>query len=47
VDAWESERNWWMHGRVNEKGGCLREWEKLVNTWEIETCLLEICCPQL
>jgi len=25
VDAWESLRNWWVHGRVEETGGCSRE----------------------
>jgi hypothetical protein len=26
VDACESGRNWWMHGRMEETGGCSREW---------------------
>jgi hypothetical protein len=36
VDAWEGGGNWWMHGRVEETGGCMGEWKKLEDAWESE-----------
>jgi hypothetical protein len=34
MDVWESGRNWWMRGRVEETGGCMGEWKKLVDAQE-------------
>lgn len=28
MDVWESGRNWWLNGRVEETGGCMGEWKK-------------------
>ena len=34
MDVQESGRNWWMHVRVEETGGCMGEWKKLVDVQE-------------
>jgi len=35
VNDRESGRNWWLNGRVEETGGCMGEWKKLMVAQEI------------